>query len=199
MKRSSFFASESRNTVSPTLRKFKRTSRKKRFQFFSCLVHLKPRLQIMQEWYESMASHDWDQIETLSDRLDDLQVELPQISPGVQDLLDEELTCEEVENAINEAHEVSAPGPTGQTITFYKLLFQEIPDILTAAVNQLVFNSELASNSIFQWIKEQKVIYISKRNHSQLLPATTDPLSMLEVLYKIPSRILAKRLSMALP
>ncbi len=129
----------------------------------------------MQEWYESMASHDWDQIETLSDRLDDLQVELPQISPGVQDHLDEELTCEEVENAINEAHEVSAPGPTGQTITFYKLLFQEIPDILTAAVNQLVFNSELASNSIFQWIKEQKVIYISKRNHSQLLPATTDP------------------------
>ncbi len=96
----------------------------------------------MQEWYGNTASQNWEQVETITDMLDDLQMDLPQISPEVRDLLDEEITSLEVETAINEAHEVSAPGPTGQTITLYKLLFQEIPDIFTAAVNQLVFNHE---------------------------------------------------------
>jgi hypothetical protein len=96
-------------------------------------------IKIMQEWYESTASRDWEQVETLTNMLD-LQLDLTQINPEVRDLLDEEITHEEVETAINEAHEVSAPGPTGQTITLYKLIFQEIPDIFTAAVNQLVFN-----------------------------------------------------------
>ncbi len=62
----------------------------------------------------------------------------------------------------------------------------------------LVFNNELASHSSFQWIKERKVIYIPKKP-SPSLPGDYRPLSMLEVLYKIPPRILAKRLSMALP
>jgi hypothetical protein len=83
-------------------------------------------------------------------------------------------------------------------ITLYKLLFQEIPDIFTAAMNQLVFNHELASHATFQWIKERKVIYIPKKP-LPTSPGDYRPLSMLEVLYKIPSRILAKRLTTALP
>jgi hypothetical protein len=51
---------------------------------------------------------------------------------------------------------------------------------------------------MFQWIKERKVKYIPKKP----LPTTPGdyrPLSMLEVLYKISSRVLARRLSTALP
>jgi hypothetical protein len=66
----------------------------------------------------------------------------------------------EVEDAINEAQEASAPGPSGQTITLYKILNQELPGIFTAAINQLVFNDELARHPPFQWIKHRKVIYI---------------------------------------
>jgi hypothetical protein len=155
-------------------------------------------ITIMQEWYGNTASQDFQQEETLADMLDDLQLDLPQISPDVKEVLDEEISRPEVEAAINEAHEVSAPGPTGQTISLYKLLFQEIPDIFTAAINQLIFNHELASHGMFQWIKERKVIYIPKKP----LPTTPGdyrPLSMLEVLYKIPSRILARRLTTVLP
>ncbi len=152
----------------------------------------------MQEWYESTASRDWEQAETPTEMLEDLQLDLPQINPETWDLLDEEITRDEVETAINEAHEVSAPGPTGQTITLYKLIFQEIPDIFTAAVNQLVFNPELASHTSFQWIKERKVIYIPKKPRPTT-PGDYRPLSMLEVLYKIPSRALARRLTTALP
>jgi hypothetical protein len=49
--------------------------------------------------------------------INDIQLDLPQIDPETRDLLDEEITREEVESAINEAQEISAPGPTGQTIT----------------------------------------------------------------------------------
>jgi hypothetical protein len=74
-------------------------------------------ITIMQEWYGNTASQEFQQEETLADMLDELQLDLPQISPDVKELLDEEITNLEVETAINEAHEVSAPGPTGQTIT----------------------------------------------------------------------------------
>jgi hypothetical protein len=93
---------------------------------------------------------------------------------------------------------MSAPGPSGHTITLYKLLFQEIPNIFTAAINQLVFNHELATRHSFQWIKHRKVIYIPKKPNP-LAPGDFRPLSMLEVLYKIPSRIIAQRLSKTLP
>ncbi len=105
-------------------------------------------------------------------------------------MLIEEISSSEIEEAINEAKEVSAPGPSGQTITLYKLLYQEIPSIFTAALNQLVFNRELVNSPPFQWIKHRKVVYIPKKP-SPIDPGDFQPLSMLEVLYKIPSRILA--------
>jgi hypothetical protein len=154
-------------------------------------------IQIMQEWYEHTANTAQPQRETLADFLEDQQMELPQIGQDLQEMLVEEITPSEIEEAINEAKETSAPGPSGQTITLYKLLFQEIPGILTAALNQLVFNKELAESPIFQWIKHRKVVYIPKKPNS--IDPGDRPLSMLEVLYKIPSRILARRLSTTLP
>jgi hypothetical protein len=113
-------------------------------------------------------------------------------------MLVEEITPSKVEEAINEAKEISAPGPSGQTITLYQLLFQGILGIITAALNQLVFNNKLAECPAFQWIKHRKVIYITKEPNP-LDPGDFCPLSMLEVLYKIPSRILARRMSTMLP
>jgi hypothetical protein len=47
-------------------------------------------------------------------------------------MLEEEFTPEEVKAAISEANEVSAPGPSGQTISFFKLLFMSIPTVMTS-------------------------------------------------------------------
>jgi hypothetical protein len=152
----------------------------------------------MQDWYSNTANTEHVQKETLSDFLLDQHLELPQISPKLQDMLTEEITVMEVEDAINEAQEASAPGPSGQTITLYKILFQELPNIFTAAINQLVFNEELAKHPDFQCIKHRKVIYIPKKPNP-LASEDYRPLSMLEVLYKIPARIIARRLSQTLP
>jgi hypothetical protein len=94
----------------------------------------------MQDWYANTANVEHVQTETLSEFLQGQQLDLPQISPELQDMLTEEITPMEVEEAINEAQEMSAPGPSGQTITLFKILNQELPGIFSAAINQLVFN-----------------------------------------------------------
>jgi hypothetical protein len=43
---------------------------------------------------------------------------------------DEEISQTEVDNAINDAHETSTPGPSGQTITHFKLLFKKFLESL---------------------------------------------------------------------
>ena len=121
----------------------------------------------MQDWYEHTANVEHAQVESLEEFLADFDMDLPQIQPEHREMLEEEITEDEVEDAIGEAHEISSPGPSGQTITLYKLLFQEIPGIFTNAINQLVFNKELASSEEFQWIKERKVIYIPKNRIQQ--------------------------------
>ncbi len=71
------------------------------------------KIQVTQEWYANTAENGHIQTETLPDFLHEQQIELPQISPEHQDMLDEEITPNKVENAINEAKEMSAPGPSG--------------------------------------------------------------------------------------
>ncbi len=152
----------------------------------------------MQAWYERTAERVLPQTETLSAFLARHHTDLPLIDDDQKDALEEEFTIDEVKQAISEAHKVSAPGPSGQTITFYKLLFCAMPHTMTRALNQLVFLPRLSEDRPLQWIQQRKVIYIPKVS-SPVAPSDYRPLSMLEVLYKIPSRIIAARLNRILP
>ncbi len=76
---------------------------------------------MMQDWYVHTANTGQPQTKMPSVFLADQQLELPQISPEHQNMLTEKITSAEVEDSINEAHEIRAPGPS---ITLYKLLFQ---------------------------------------------------------------------------
>jgi hypothetical protein len=152
----------------------------------------------MQKWYERTLERVLPQIETLTSFLARYELNLPQIDEDQCAMLEEEFTTEEIRLAISEANEVSAPGPSGQTITFFKLLFMAIPNIMTSALNQLVFVPGLLNDQDFRWIRHRKVVYIPKLPQP-VSPGDYRPLSMLEVLYKIPSRILSARLSRILP
>jgi hypothetical protein len=70
---------------------------------------------------------------------------------------------------------------------------------MTSALNQLVFVPELLNDQDFHWIRHRKVVYIPKIPPKLASPGDYRPLSKLEVLYKIPSRILSARLSRVLP
>jgi hypothetical protein len=69
----------------------------------------------MQDWYVHTANTAQPQIGTLSEFLTDYALNLWQISLEHQDMLEEEITEAEVEGAINEAHGISAQGPSVKT------------------------------------------------------------------------------------
>jgi exonuclease III len=155
-------------------------------------------IDIMHKWYESTAEKAHTQLTTLDDFLHKHNLQLPQLSQEDCEELEQEFTQEEVKQALAEAKVVSAPGPSGQTISIFKLLFMHAPSLMTQALNQLVFVPSLVEEQELRWIQERKVIYIPKKP-APLSPGDYRPLSMLEVLYKIPSRILAGRLTRVLP
>jgi hypothetical protein len=51
-------------------------------------------------------------------------------------MLSEEFTQEEIGEALKDAKELSAPGPSGQIISFNKLLYMMVPNLMTEAINQ---------------------------------------------------------------
>jgi hypothetical protein len=115
-------------------------------------------------------------------------------------MLEEEFPQQEFKAAIQEAKEVSAPGLSGQTIAFFKLLLLAMPIFMTDALNQLVFLPHLLADENVRWIRQRTVVYIPKVPLPTTPPSDYRPLSMLEVLYKIPpSRICSALLSQFLP
>jgi hypothetical protein len=143
-------------------------------------------VRVMQDWYENTAQTSTLQTTSLHQFTEEHNIALPQITEDQKEMLSEEFSHEEIDEALKEAKEHSAPGPSGQIISFYKLLFMMVPNLMTEAINQMVFVPGLIDQSIFGWIRKRKVVYIPKKPQPTS-PSDFRPLSMLEVLYKIPS------------
>ena len=135
---------------------------------------------------------------SLAEFLHKYGVDLPEIDINTTEELDRDFTEEEVRQAMKEAASKSAPGPSGQTIGFYKYIFTEIPYIVTKALNEIMFVPGLCNANIIKWIKHRKIVYIPKPGKNIEDIRNLRPLSMLETLYKIQTRLLAKRLGKAL-
>jgi hypothetical protein len=58
-----------------------------------------------------------------------------QITEDQKEMLSEEFSQDEIGDAIKEAKEHSAPGPSRQIISLYKLLFMIMPNLMTEAIN----------------------------------------------------------------
>ena len=155
-------------------------------------------IRVMQDWYEKTAQEETAQTTTLREFLIQHGIQLPQLSDNQAEELEQEFSQHEVKDALSEAEETSAPGPSGHSITFYKLLFLETPKLFTEALNQLVFVPGISNMKGVEWIHNRKIIYIPKKS-KPVTPSDYRPLSLLEVLYKIPSRILSKRITRVLP
>ena len=154
--------------------------------------------EVMQQWYENTTNVPHHQSETLNSFVTDLGITLPQTTEQQNEMLQAEFSREEISYALSRAKEKSAPGPSGQNIAFFKLLFAFAPDLITAAVNQFAFVPGLADCKIFEWMRTRKIIYIPKKSQPES-PGDYRPLSMLEIFYKIPSRIITARLTKVLP
>ncbi len=94
-------------------------------------------IRVMQEWYETTAQYTTTQTTPLQQFMEEHNVVLPQITEDQKEMLSEKFSQDEIGDAIKEAKEHSAPGPSGQIISFYKILF--MPNLMTEAINQMVF------------------------------------------------------------
>jgi hypothetical protein len=137
--------------------------------------------------------------DAVSQFLKDMDITLPTLTPAQQEHLGDEITRDEVKAALQSAKAHSAPGPTEETLGFYKFIFQQIPYFFTRCINNIVFNDDILDNASLLWIKKQRVLYIPKPGKDLLLPSSYRPMSLLEVLYKIPSKILTDRIGNILP
>ncbi len=131
--------------------------------------------------------------------LDETDITLPTLSPDQQDVLGDEITRDEVLQALQTAKVHSAPGPSGQTLGFYKFIFHQIPYLFTRCMNVIAFCDDILDSASLQWIKQRRIIYIPKPGKDPLSPNSYRPLSLLEVLYKIPAKILTDRIGRILP
>ncbi len=157
-------------------------------------------VEVMRDKYIQCTGQDRDIPDgAVQDFLDEMDITLPKLTQDQQDKIGDDITRDEVKQALQKAKAHSAPGPTGQTLGFYRYIFQQIPYIFTRCMNIFAFCDDILDSAALAWIKQRKVIYIPKAGKDPLLPASYRPLSLLEVLYKIPAKILTDRIGEILP
>jgi len=130
---------------------------------------------------------------------EDMDITLPTLTDIQREQIGNEIDRDEVRQALQNAKSQSAPGPTGQTLGFYKYIFQQIPYTFTKCMNIITYYDDILDSPSLQWIKKRKVVYIPKPGKDRNLASSYRPLSLLEVLYKIPAKILTDRLGSILP
>ena len=148
----------------------------------------------MSNSYISTATNIPTPMVSVSEFLNQYNVNLKSVPLAEIDQLESEIEQHEVQIAIQNLKTVSAPGPSGMTNNFFKLLWKILPNLFLKAVNEYLFLPGLAERNIFSWIKKRKVIFIGKPGKDPMQAKNFRPLSMLETFYKICSKVLADRL-----
>jgi hypothetical protein len=151
-------------------------------------------VQELQDRYCDTVGQAFEPSATLEDFLQQHGVVLPEVSEAQRDSLDQEFTYQDVKKALGNS-KGTAPGPTGQTASLYKYIFSMIPNTFVKALNELAFVPGLVNSPAFMWLKDRKVVYIPKPGKTPDRVGNLRPLSLLESLYKVQTRILSDRLS----
>jgi hypothetical protein len=152
-------------------------------------------LSTLQDNFFSTVGRVFQPSRTLESFLMEHGVEMPALGEDETAHMDSEFTREEIKHAISLAKADSTPGPSGQTIAIYKYIFSEIPRIFSKALNELAFVPGLIHSPAFAWLKERKIVFIPKPGKQADQILNLRPLSLLETLYKIKTRILTERMA----
>jgi hypothetical protein len=82
---------------------------------------------IMRDKYMQLTGQDkMVQDDAISRFLDNMDITLPTLTPDQQEQVGDKITRDKVKAALQTAKAHSAPGPSGQTLGFYKFIFQQI-------------------------------------------------------------------------
>ena len=153
----------------------------------------------LQNRYQNTVGAEHVQQMSLTTFLNKYNVSLDQLDPDHANELDQPYTAQEVREALLDSKKNSAPGPTKQTPAIFKFIHFEIPQLFTAALNEITFVPGFAHAPINSWMMHRHIVYIPKPNKLPNMPENLRPLSLLETVYKIQTKMLAKRMISIMP
>ena len=148
--------------------------------------------------YLGKVGHRFTPSMTLQEFLDKYEITLPVLPADEFDYMDMPYSIEEIKNALKTAKKTSSPGPSGQGISLFKYIFKIIPCTFMSALNELTFVPGLVHDDAFQWLLSRNIVYIPKPGKEPNSVGNVRPLSLLETLYKLQTKILTDRMSGAL-
>lgn len=148
--------------------------------------------KILKEYYASLYSKDQLDADSAVTFLEALN--LPQITNEQQDLLNAQITRQEVEKAIAALPNAKSPGPDGYTSKYYKIMQGELVEPILN-----LYNTMWKEPPYFTSGKVALIKVLPKGCKDLLDPAAYRPISLINVDAKLLSKIIANRLAEILP
>jgi len=149
-------------------------------------------VQILEEekrFYSELYTKPTDRTETFADNPFLNNASLPVVSPALACSCDMDITLEECKKALDQMPNNKSPGSDGFTVEFYTFFWEDIKD--------LVYNSFIYAFSIGVMSIEQRrgvISLIPKKDKDSRLLKNWRPISLLNIDYKILTKVLATRL-----
>ena len=127
---------------------------------------------------------------SLQSVLDKHNISMSQIFPSLPPSPSTSVSPAEILSAIKSFKNHSSPGPSGQGKKFFQFLFKFNNEFFSRSINQLLKVQDF-ENSEFSWLKNRSIIFIKKKpNKKSIKCSDFRPISLLETLYKILSKLL---------
>lgn len=145
--------------------------------------------QFYQDLYSSQANYSQAEIDLFLDK-----IQFPNITQDQQELLEGPLTTAEILQAIKSLQNGKAPGPDGFSCDFYKAFSSKLAPLLTD-----VFLESHTNLKLPQTLSQATISVILKKDKDAQKCASYRPISLLNVDYKILTKVLALRLEKVAP
>lgn len=139
--------------------------------------------------YTSETSSDTQGIDNFFSTL-----EIPSVSPDLVDNLEMPISIEELSTAISSMQSGKCPGPDGYPIEFYKKFQHKLAPVLID-----MYNESFRSLKLPPTLNQACISLILKKNKDPLSCSSYRPISLLNVDFKLLSKMLALRLETVLP
>ena len=129
------------------------------------------------------------QIQSFLDSLD-----APTLNPDIQSSLDQPLTTNEIQAAINSMQSGRTPGPDGFPIEYYKTFSSKLVPLIKA-----MYDETLEAGCLPPTLTQATISLILKKDKNPLDCSSYRPISLLCCDYKILTKALANRLNDVIP
>ena len=132
--------------------------------------------------------------EVKAEKILDMALDIPMLTLQEKTSLEGEITLAEASLALKNMKNYKSPGSDGFTAEFFKFFWLQLGSFVVRSLNDGFRKSELSTTQ-----KEGVIICIPKGDKSKDLIKNWRPISLLNVVYKIGSACIAKRLKSVLP